>query len=268
MTQYQPYKIVLVYCLFSTCWIYFSDKLLNLLSSRLSLDLSIHQTFKGLFFVIFTSILLYQLIKKHQQYLTESANQYKAIFFANPNPMWIYNIESLRIIEVNNAAIEKYGYSKTDFLTMSVLDFKSEEDREELKKKSGNLSKKYNLSGYLNHQKKSGDTIMVNIESHKLLFNKQSCVIVMASDVTARVTQEGKMIKQNKMLREIAWQNSHAIRKPLCNILSIIALFKSAENHSEILDFIPLLEESATELDENIIGLGIKINQAESVQVT
>ena len=61
--------------------------------------------------------------------LRSSGEQYRLLFEGNPNPMWIYDAQSFRFIAVNDAAASQYGYSRDDFLTMSLEDLQPEEDR-------------------------------------------------------------------------------------------------------------------------------------------
>src|SRR5438552_10369517 len=54
--------------------------------------------------------------------LRESENQYRLLFHANPHPMWVFDPETLRFLAVNNAAVHLYGYSVSEFLSMTVKD--------------------------------------------------------------------------------------------------------------------------------------------------
>jgi PAS domain S-box-containing protein len=50
------------------------------------------------------------------------------LFGSNPQPMWVFDIETLRFLEVNDAAIRHYGYSRDEFLSMTILDILPPED--------------------------------------------------------------------------------------------------------------------------------------------
>src|SRR5215208_4338508 len=65
--------------------------------------------------------------------LRESEREYRLLFDENPNPMWVCDTETFRFLAVNEAAIEKYGYTREEFLAMTILDIRPEEDHEELK---------------------------------------------------------------------------------------------------------------------------------------
>ncbi|MCX6221188.1 MAG: PAS domain S-box protein [Bacteroidia bacterium] len=60
--------------------------------------------------------------------LEESENKYRSLFANNPQPMWIYDLETLAFLEVNQVAINHYGYSKEEFLSMTIKDIRPAED--------------------------------------------------------------------------------------------------------------------------------------------
>ncbi len=70
-------------------------------------------------------------VKKEEE-LKQSEKMYKYLFENNPLPMWIYDLETLDFLEVNEAAILKYGYSREQFLQMTLKDIRPEEDHEKL----------------------------------------------------------------------------------------------------------------------------------------
>ncbi|HBQ60809.1 MAG TPA: hypothetical protein DD671_14625, partial [Balneolaceae bacterium] len=65
--------------------------------------------------------------------LAESEHNYRLLFQKSPQPMWIFNPEDLAFVEVNNAAVKHYGYSRKEFQQMNILDIRPESDREEVR---------------------------------------------------------------------------------------------------------------------------------------
>src|SRR5690349_10607763 len=57
-----------------------------------------------------------------------SEGQYRLMFDSNPHPMWVYDIYTLQFLAVNNAAINHYGYSREEFLNMTLIDIRPESD--------------------------------------------------------------------------------------------------------------------------------------------
>ncbi len=72
----------------------------------------------------------------------------------------------------------------------------------------------------------------------------------MISDITDIILKEEKIRAQNAALHEIAWVNSHQIRKSLCSVISLVALLKDAQNKHEHTEYISMLETCTRELDD------------------
>src|SRR4029077_12288347 len=60
--------------------------------------------------------------------LRESEERYRTLFESNPNPMWVYDLETLSFLAVNAAAVRHYGYSQGEFLTMTLKDIRPSEE--------------------------------------------------------------------------------------------------------------------------------------------
>lgn len=121
---------------------------------------------------------------------------YHRLFIDNPMPMWIIDYESKRFMEVNEEAIRHYGYSREEFLSLTIRDIRPKEDiqrLEDLKRiKSGNSSV-YN--GTWKHYKKNGEPIDVEITSHLIEFNGKKASLVLANNITERKNAEEQLHK-------------------------------------------------------------------------
>ncbi|MFD1255402.1 PAS domain-containing protein [Mucilaginibacter terrae] len=196
-------RIAIVYIALGTLWITLSDKLLFLLKGELS-----NKTFelagntKGIFFVIVTGVLLWKLIKRDDNRLIESEKQYRSMYEGSPLPMWIYDLETLKFSSVNQTTIDTYGYSKNDFLQMSISDIRPTGHVPNVDEEVKNVSKTVKQSGPWLHKKADGSQIYVNIAAQKITFNNKPHVIVMAQDVNERVAFEQRLKKLNNDLRE------------------------------------------------------------------
>ena len=201
-----PFKIAFLYLAVSIGWIVSSDYLVHQLSLLITFPDHILQTSKGVFFIIITAVLLYLIIKKQQQSLLRSEKQYKSLFYANPNPLWIYDLNTLKFLEVNDAAIHRYGYSRKEFQSMTIMDIRPAEDYQRVAASANNMPEGTHISGYWKHLDKDGRTFIVSIESHKINFDNKECVIVIAQDVTQKFLQEERLRKsaeENKMLADV-----------------------------------------------------------------
>src|SRR5205823_2289496 len=69
--------------------------------------------------------------RRVEDQLRESENRYRLLFESNPEAMWVYDTETLRVLAVNDAAVHRYGYSRDEFLTMTIRDLRppAEQDR-------------------------------------------------------------------------------------------------------------------------------------------
>ncbi|TZF84871.1 PAS domain S-box protein [Pedobacter sp. BS3] len=214
-----PFIITLFYLLVSVVWIVASDGLIQQMSVTTGLDRELLQTGKGLFFVLITAILLFFFIKKQESGLIISEKQYKSLFYNNPDPLWIYDIKTLRFIEVNQAAINKYGYSRREFRQMTIQDIRPREDQQKLLESVASMhSVGYRVTDYWRHIKKNGEVILVSIRSHKIKFNNQDCVMVMPVDVTDKLKQEEQLqqaYETERQLREALQKNITLIKQSL-----------------------------------------------------
>jgi PAS domain S-box-containing protein len=127
---------------------------------------------------------------------------YQSVFNGNPLPMWIYDTETLKFIDVNRAAIQHYGYSRNEFLNKRITDIRPKEAQQEVK----TLARQYHMSnaqanGLFVHQKKSGDQIHVSIESNGLYFASQNARLVVAEDVTDHLHSRRELVKSNERLK-------------------------------------------------------------------
>src|ERR1044071_8927517 len=119
----------------------------------------------------------------------ESEEGYRLLFESNPHPMWIYDRETLAFLAVNDAAIFHYGYSRDEFLGMTIKDIRPEEDIPSLPEKVSQVKPGMN-SASSRHLKRDGTLISVEIVSHTLQFRGKRAELVLAMDVTGREKAE------------------------------------------------------------------------------
>jgi PAS domain S-box-containing protein len=115
-----------------------------------------------------------------------SEERYRKLFELNPQPAWIYDRETLGFLAVNRAAIEKYGYSRNEFLAMTIRDIRPREDVPALLDSIASLRNDTAGWGEWRHLKKDGGTIQVEITSYSLTFDGREADFVIAVDVTEK----------------------------------------------------------------------------------
>jgi len=128
----------------------------------------------------------------------QSEEKYRIMFADNPQPMWIYDLETLDFLEINDAAIHHYGYSKEEFLSKTIKDIRPKEDIEALMQNIENSRNTYNPAGQWRHIKKNGDIIFVEIISHTITFNDRKAMHVMVTDITERNHTEVLLLENNQ----------------------------------------------------------------------
>lgn len=191
-------------------------------------------------------------IKKNQEKLIQSEENYKNMFFNNPTPMWTYDMESKNFTMVNDAALELYGYCREEFLMLDLFSIRIEEDHEKLKLHLQSVAflEGQNISYEWTHLKKDKTKMVVDVVSHPLLINGRKSRLVAIKDITEKQKDRQEILGQNKRLKEIAQISSHETRKPLANILGLVNLFdKENLNNPFNKEIVQYLETSANELD-------------------
>lgn len=136
--------------------------------------------------------------------LQESEARYRSLFDANPQPVWVYDVENLRFLEVNGSAVGHYGYSRSEFLTMTIADIRPSEDvprLHEVVARSGDTGSE--TTGIWRHRRKDGSIIQVEITSHMIEFLGRRARLVLAHDVSDRVRAEAVLQETSARLHGV-----------------------------------------------------------------
>lgn len=141
--------------------------------------------------------------KAAEDRLRESEERYRLLFDSNPLPMWVYDIETLRFVAVNNAAIFHYGYSHEEFLSMTIKDIRPPEDVAALLANISKVNGGIDAAGFWRHRRKNGDVIDVDITSHEVVFAGARAELVMSIDVTERKKAEKALCRTEAKYRNL-----------------------------------------------------------------
>lgn len=125
---------------------------------------------------------------KEKQDLKISAEKYKKLFQLSPMPKWLYDLETFKILDVSESALEKYGYSREEFLNMTMAELRSDDQIPELYKalemNEGNEGLIH--FGLFTHLKKDKSPIRMQISGSRFSFQGKKCMMVAGVDVTDR----------------------------------------------------------------------------------
>ncbi len=207
--------------------------------------------------------------KEMQESLVQSEKKYKYLFEHNPQPMWIYDLSSLAFLEINTAAINKYGYSKEEFLGMTIKEIRPPEDEVSLMKNLAKPEKEIEISGPWRHKLKNGRIIFVQIISHQIDFEGRKGRLVLANDITKEKKAKDALNKLNRSLeeriklrtRELEKANkikseflanmSHEIRTPLNAVLGYSELLENLLTEPVQKEYLESIRSSG----KNLLGL-------------
>jgi PAS domain S-box-containing protein len=125
--------------------------------------------------------------------LRESEERYRLLFESNPNPMWVVDLETLAFLAVNQAAIAHYGYSREEFLRMTIADICLPNDLSASPPTRSILTAEQNPLAVWKHRKKDGTAIDVEVVTHSLFFAGRPASLVMVDDITDRLQAEEEL---------------------------------------------------------------------------
>jgi PAS domain S-box-containing protein len=139
-----------------------------------------------------------------EEELRNSEEQYRLLFEANPNPMWVYSSESLRFLAVNETAVMHYGYSRSEFLSMTAKDIRpGEEIARFLERQKLVLDTPITNREVWKHRKKDGAVIDVEVTSAPIRFRGLKARLVLAAEVTDRLRAEAAFRESTERYRSI-----------------------------------------------------------------
>jgi PAS domain S-box-containing protein len=246
----KSFRIPFCFLITGILWALYSHRLLGNLEKGLSpAALEIVKDLNHFGFVIIFAVILYFQIKKQQKDLSISEEHYRNLFERNPNPMWIFRADTLQFVMVNQAAKRQYGYSDREFLSMTVTDIRPESEKELFIDRVRSLKLGLQDHNTWRHLTKGGEVIYVSIVSYQLVFDGHPCRLAMGTNVTDMMVKEEKIENQNAALHEIAWINSHEVRKSLCSVMSLTALLKETSSELERQQYIDMIDQCTEELD-------------------
>ena len=156
--------------------------------------------------------------KRFEEALRDSEERYRLLFESTPQPIWVYNEDTLGFLAVNEAATRIYGYSRDEFLGMTIDDLLPQEDIPTLIIKNASDPDELVISSPWRHQTRDKKIIYVEMSSHPVVFDGKNSRLVIVNDVTERKLLDEKQQRLHTSLQQSAaeWrQTFNAIDFPV-----------------------------------------------------
>jgi PAS domain S-box-containing protein len=160
--------------------------------------------------------------QKATEALRESDERYQLLFRENPLPMWVLDVESRRILAVNQAAIQSYGYTEEEMLAMTVNDLHFAEDLPDIMERFSKGNELRPANCYVSRQrKKDGTIITVEISSRVITFAGREAKLALANDITERKKLEAQFLRAQRIegIGTLATGMAHDLNNILAPIL-------------------------------------------------
>ena len=193
--------------------------------------------------------------------LKESEERYRELFLNNPVPTYIFDTESFEFVEVNDAMVENYGYTREEFALMTLRDIRIPEEVDDMIKNVRESGKEAFHSTSMYHRKKDGTVFPVEITSHYLTEkNGRETRLVIVIDISERVKAAEHMklamekAEASDRLKTSFLNNiSHEVRTPLNGILGFAEIMSQTDlSKQELSESLSMLHESSNRLLDTI----------------
>ena len=139
--------------------------------------------------------------KRSEEALRRSEERYHLLFDSNPHPVWVYDLQTLAILDVNHSAVRNYGYSREEFLSLTIKDIRPPEDVPALLQSAANALSDTESAGVWRHRKKDSSLIDVDVTSHPLIYGGRNARLVVATDITTRKKAEEALRQSEERFR-------------------------------------------------------------------
>ena len=181
--------------------------------------------------------------RRAEDALRKNEEMFRLLFSHNPLPTWVIDRETLKFLEVNEAAVRVYGYSEEEFKSMTILDFRAEDEKIKMLNYLRDHSGDGLYRGHWKHRKKDGKTIEVETTVHELEYSGKRVCLIVAQDVSERHILEQQLRQSQKM--EAVGRLAGGVAHDFNNLLMVI------KGHTELLrNVLPPADEYSRKIEQ------------------
>ena len=169
--------ITVVYLVFGILWIAVSGEAVRYFTQGSDLSPKF-ELYKGIFFIMITSLLLYFIINRREKQreileteITASEEKWKNTFESANDPIFVLD-ENYNIIEANSKAQALYGYTESSFKSLSIKDLHQHSSNDLIKMQMENVIKGIGSEFEVKHRKKDGTVFPVEVSTRAVVRNK------------------------------------------------------------------------------------------------
>lgn len=141
--------------------------------------------------------------KRAEQTLKDSETRYRLLFEGNPYPIWVYDTESLEFLAVNEAAIDQYGYSREEFLKLTIKDIRPPEDVPQLLEFLDTARNNEEVGRAVRHQRKDGTILDVEVAAQTIFYGGRLARIGLVTDMTDRKRADSALRESEYRIRTL-----------------------------------------------------------------
>lgn len=205
--------------------------------------------------------------------VSESERKYRLLFDHIPEAVWVYDTQALSFLDVNQTAVERYGYSREEFFSMEIMALRPEEEMEKFRAvlKERRHDKNYHSEGVWKHLKKDGTAIWAEVTSQPMTYFGKEARMVVSKDITdkkkaqeEKETLQEQLVQAQKMeaLGTMAGGIAHDFNNLLTGILGYTSLMLTElKENDPFHDAVTTIQESAkraSELTRQLLGFARK----------
>lgn len=209
--------------------------------------------------------------KKAEADLRESEERFRSMFYENASPMYLLNPNTEEFIEVNAACERFYGWTRNEFLKKRKQDIVTEPYS--IKQRFQLLEKEKHARFEVKYRTASGEIRLMEVFSSVITINGIPMIHEIVHDITERKQYFDALQKQNRVLKDIAWTQSHLVRAPLARMMGLVNILEyeaqlmhpDSDLYTDRKSIFDAIINSAKELDDIIHEIINKTNMSEEL---